>query len=85
MPMYEVRIPLVGVAIVVKSAESEQEAIEKSLHDFEFMGTYDLVENGCVECLEPIERVVEGNVFHGPLNRAQAEEIKEEEEECEQS
>ena len=80
MPKYEVRLPLIGEAIVEVIAASEDDAIEQALDDFKFIGGVD-INNGDVTYLEPMKRIVQGNVFYGSLNRAEAQEIESDDDE----
>lgn len=83
MPKYIVNLPLVGEVSVEVEAESKKDAIEKALDNFTFIGDIE-VKDGYLESLDPMRKLVEGNFFHGPISEAYAEEIEEDDEECEQ-
>lgn len=70
MPRYEVKLPITGYAILEVEADDEKSAIIAALV------SEDLT-TSAIEVWEGVECVVEGNVFHGELNRAEVELIEE--------
>lgn len=69
MPKYSVQIPITGYVIVEVEAADEKEAIQKAFESDELSKTD-------IEEWETHEHVCEGNVFHGSVNDASAELIK---------
>ncbi len=66
MKTYNVAVPFTGVAYVTVEAENKKDAINKALM------SEDLDFKNCEE-LEYHRQIVQGNVFHGCLNEAEAE------------
>jgi hypothetical protein len=69
--LYAVSVPYCGYAYVEVEAESEEEAIKVALEQDDL---FDKIEEG-----EFLEQIVEGNIFHGILNEAEASLIDNEE------
>lgn len=74
MKKYMVNLPLVGEASLEVDALSGKDAIRKALDEFAFISLAD-IENGQILSLYPMDHVIQGNVFYGPLYEAYAEEI----------
>ena len=73
---YWVKLPLAGViAVNIKSAESEEDAIEQALNvswDIDFKGNLEVDME--LDELDTYDKLVTGNVMHAPLWEAEAEE-----------
>lgn len=67
MPRYSVTVPFSGYAVVDVEAEDERAAIDKALGE---------VSLDDIQEWETHEQIVEGNVFHGNRNKAEAELIE---------
>lgn len=68
MRLYQVTVPIAGYASIDVEAESAEAAINEAL---------DSVGLEHIESWESLRVIVEGNVFHGPCNRASADLIEE--------
>lgn len=66
MKTYSVRIPITGIADLEVEAENEQAAIEKAMNE---------VKQEDITEWNPHEIIVQGNVFYGHTNEAEAEEV----------
>ena len=66
MARYQVSLPITGMFTVEVDASSKEDAVAAAL-SVEYDDRYHEVEWSTVEC------VVEGNVFHGVLNRPNVE------------
>lgn len=64
---YAVRLPITGVIDINIEAESEDDAIEKALDS-------DITSDDISEW-ETCRQIVQGNVFHGHTNEAEAQEV----------
>ena len=73
---YYVRVPIAGsICVYVKDAATEDEAIEKAMNaDWNIDFTS---ENNAVELdeLEPLKKIVEGNVCYAPFWYVDAQEV----------
>lgn len=74
---YEVEVPIIGYYWCEIEAQDEETAKQKAMDLFsnlesidQILEDYELVE------LNPMEEIVEGNVFHGSLNKIDVVEIK---------
>lgn len=67
MATYNLMIPIVGYAVIEVEADSEAEAKETAFNQIELEH---------IEQWESVEQIVEGNVFHGSLNRIEIELIE---------
>lgn len=81
MTKYEVQIPFAGYVVMTVEADSEADAIDKAFGAELTMRPDDKQPDGVsdvfVEDWSLFEAITEGNVFHGPLNEANAQEIEE--------
>ena len=83
MTKYEVQIPFAGYVVMTVEADSEADAIDKAFGaELTMKPDVDVVQPEGVSDVSAeewsfFEVITEGNVFHGPLNRASAEEIEE--------
>lgn len=65
---WEVRVPIAGYAVVSVTADSEADAEKKAL---------EVVTLEHIEEWEGLRNIVRGNVFCGPLNSIEADEVPE--------
>ena len=63
MAQYEVTLPITGIMFLTVEAESEEDAISKA---------QDEAVLSCLEEWESHEHIVQGNVFYGVKNEAEA-------------
>lgn len=71
MKEYSVAVPILGTALVVVGADSEAEAIEQALG----LASPDHVDEWMTH-----ERLVEGNVFYGQINKVRIDDVYDPEE-----
>ncbi len=67
MKTYGVTLPITGTVYVEVEAESEDDAIEKALESE--------VDSDDIESWETHRKIVQGNVFYGGQNEADAQEL----------
>lgn len=72
MKEYSVAVPILGIALVVVEAESEAEAIELALGD----AGPEYVDEWIAH-----EKLVEGNIFYGQINKARIDDVYDPDEE----
>jgi len=66
MPEYCVTVPIVGYACVIVEAKNEEDAKKAAMN-----GSITIDD---IESWEAVEKIVEGNCFHGPINEIDVEE-----------
>jgi hypothetical protein len=68
MKTFLVRMPIVGVASIEIEAEDEESAIQAAT---------DQIELAHIDEWEAVRSVCQGNIFYGPLNEVEVEEVEE--------